>query len=161
MVEYEKRDALWVPRGTGVGVAYAFFDSNASIKQIEELAVNEAKRIVARDGEGKLEYLLTEVNEIKEAQHPEVYDFIQNNEIYATYPTECREQMGNAKPIKMTNLKYALMVARHGRTDLDSANYVGNVMDDIYTNYNRGKPFNVAVVYKNPKDGYLDFKPKD
>lgn len=144
--------------GPLAGVAYAFFDSGASRSDIEELAVNEAKRVVRREGHGKLEVFLTEVKDIKEEQDPELYDFIQTNHIYSTFPSNCRDQMKDAKPIMMTDLKYALVATRHGKTDKKAANYLGNVMDDVYQEYEAGKPFNAAIVYRNPEDGYLDFK---
>lgn len=164
MTNYIKRDALWVPENNEAGVAYAFFDSSASKKQIEELAWNEGQRLAERGDIGKLEVALAEVKDIKESTNPELYDFVKNNEIYATYSSACKDQMKNAKPIQMKDLKYILQTVRHEKTDQDAANFLGNVMNDVYRKYESttpfkdAKPFNVAIVYRNPQDGYLDFK---
>lgn len=156
--KWRENGAIGDIHGPAVGVAYAFFDSNASMPDIERLAVNEARRVLHRGDHGELEVSLAEAKNIRESQDTELYDFIQNNEIYSTFPSSCRDQMKDARPIKMTDLRYVLVAARHGKTDKRAADFLGNVMNDVYQKYEAGKPFNVAVVYRNPEDGYLDFK---
>ena len=157
--KWKESGAIGDINGRDVGEAYAFFDSSASRREIEELAMKEEQRILKRAGDrGKLEFALTEVNDIKESQDPEIYDFIQHNKIYPIFPSNCRYQMKDALPIKISDLKYAPIAARHGKTDKKAADYLGNVMNDVYQTYEADKPFNAAVVYRNPQDGYLDFK---
>ncbi len=140
------------------GVAYAFFDSSASISEIEELVLNEGIRISEIPGVSRLDVALAEVKDINIEKTSELYKFMQANEIYPTFPSKFRDQMNDAKPIKMTDLKYALLAVRHEKTDAEAADYLGNVMIDVCQKYEKDKPFNVAIVYRNPEDGYLDFK---
>ena len=152
------REDYWARKSAKPGVAYAFFDSSAAISEIEELVMNEGIRVTDRPGGGRLEVAVTEVKNINEEIAPELYEFMQANDIYPTFPSKFRDQMNDAKPIKMTDLKYHILAARHEKTDKEAADYLGNVMIDIYQKYEMDKPFNVAIVYRNPEDGYLDFK---
>ena len=153
------REDYWARRKSAkLGVAYAFFDSSASKSEIEELVLNEGRRISGIPGGTRLDVAVTEVKNINKELSPELYEFMEANDIYPTFPSRFRDQMNDAKPIKMTDLKYHILAVRHEKTDKETADYLGNVMLDIYKRYGEGKPFNVAVVYRNPEDGYLDFK---
>jgi|SRR3989344_1967234 len=156
--KWRENGAVGDINGSAAGAAYAFFDSSASPKDIAELAVTEARRIAKRKPKTLLEIDLTEVKDIKEEQNPELYDFLQRGSIYPIFPSSCKNQMKDAKPVRLADLKYAISVKRHRSTDERAANYLGNVMSDVYQQFERDKPFNSAVVYRNPQDGYLDFK---
>lgn len=138
-----------------VGKAYSFFDCDTSKQEIER----ELPRIreLARTP-SHLELSLIEVNDLEKSRGvgPDLLQFIRQNEIYATFPSKYKDQMKTAKPIKMTDLKYMLTAAYPNVRNEEAANELGDVMNEIYSRYGNGEPFNVAITCKI--DGKYLFK---
>jgi hypothetical protein len=158
MTDFIKSDAIWNPNETEAGVAYALFNSSADIPYIGDIALEVAEQTDRNGDPSKLELALVEVKDFKEEQNPELHYFINDNQIRPIFPSDYAGPKKEVAPTKLADLKYALMVARRGKTDKEIADYLGNVMNDVWETYDPGKPFNAAVVYRNPKDGFLDFK---
>jgi hypothetical protein len=149
-VNFKRRDTLWDSSEKDIGVAYAFFDSDASIGDIGDLALQEAERPERTTKISDLEIALVDLKEFRARDNPEVYSFIQK---YSVSPIGLE-----GKPKSLKNLKYALQVAVPGTTNEQMGDYLGNVMNDVYSMGNPDKPTYMSIVYRNPEDGCLDFK---
>jgi len=151
MVDYEvnfnRREELWTPNETEAGVAYAVFDSNLSIPEIGDIALQEAERpersVKIRD----LEIAFMDMKDVRRNQNPELYDFIQRK-------TTSKGKMG-AVPARLKDLKYVLQVAAPKTTNAQMADYLGNVMIDVYSANSADCPSCMSVVYRASKDGPL------
>jgi hypothetical protein len=149
-VNFVRKDSLWIPDERKMGTAYALFDSDLSVGDIGDLALQEAERA------GKirnLEIALVDIKSVKSSDNPELYELIQKGTVS---PKGEEKEIRGCSSKKFNGLKYAMQVASPDETSTGLADYLGNVMIDVYT---AGKgPFYGSVVYRNPQDGYLDFK---
>lgn len=154
MVDYEvnfnRREALWIPDETKVGVAYAMLDSDASIEDIGDIALQEAERPERTTKIRDLEIALVNMKNVKREHNPELYDFIQRGE------TSPKGTISATKKLK--DLRYALQVAAPRVTNTQMADYLGNVMNDIYSGAKPGQPSYMSVVYRDHQDGLLSFR---
>ncbi len=130
-----------------IGKAYGFFDCNASKETIEselptirELACTPSN----------LELLLKEVKELKEDKQIDsnLLKFINENQIYPTFPSKFKDLMKTAKPIKMTDLKYVIEATYPNATNESAASELSDVMNYIYMEFGNKMPFNTAIICK-------------
>ncbi|MBI2124843.1 hypothetical protein HYT92_03560 [Candidatus Pacearchaeota archaeon] len=130
-----------------IGRAYEFFDCKASKEEIESVLPFIRERVRTPS---KLEISLKEVKELQRDKEtdPDLLYFIGKNKIYPAFPSRFKAEMRNAKPIKMTDLRYAIEAAYPDATNEETANRLGDVMEGIYFKYGNNMPFNVAVVAK-------------
>jgi len=149
-VNFKRRDALWDSSENDIGVAYAFFDSDASIADIGDLALQEAERPERTTKISDLEIALVQLKDVRARDNPEVYNFIQK---YSVSPIGVAGQ-----PKLLKDLKYALQVAVPGTTNEQMGDYLGNVMNDVYSMSHSDKPTYMSIVHRNSEDGCLDFK---
>jgi len=129
------------------GEAYAFFNCSASKEKIErELPrVREASRCPS-----ELELSLKEVNKLDGDRNtdPKLMEFLRTNEIYSTYPSKHRGLMAKAKPTRMRDLKYAVRARYPNKTNEETAQVLGDVMNEVYLNFDEGEIFTGAIVGK-------------
>lgn len=157
-VDFKRREGVWTNTNRKVGVSYAVFNSGASVEDIGDIAleVAEDRARVEKEKSGirdcsKLEIALASVADIKHSDNPALNYFLDNNDIHST-PSE------SGQKIPMRKLQYALQVARYGKTNKEMADYLDNVMREVHGRCDSDKPYTAAVVYKNPNDGFLDFR---
>lgn len=131
---------------TNIGEAYGFFDSSASKAVIQV----ELPTILQRVGSPKeLEVSLMELRDLEKIKvDSDLLQLIKESEIYPIFPSKYKDQMKTAKPVKMTDLKYALKATCLGRGNEETAKELEQIINGIYKKYDDGKPFNVAVVFK-------------
>ncbi|MEK6952134.1 MAG: hypothetical protein AABX29_03895 [Nanoarchaeota archaeon] len=134
-----------------MGQSYGFFDCKDSYRT----AIDERVKDTNKGGSG-LELSLMEVKDLPRGKVDQgLVDFINEKEIYPTFPSSHKHLMKGAKPKKLKDLKYVI-TARTGRTNEDTAIELGRrVMAGISHLYGEGKPFNVAVVYKDTNGQYV------
>ena len=138
-----------------MGQSYAFFDCKASKEAIQ--AELPALRRVARTPES-LELSLNEVGELGAVQVDEgLLRFIDQKGIYPTFPSNYRDQMKTAKPIKMRDLKYTIQANYPGANNEQAAMELSQVMNGIYSEFGNNEPFNVAIVGQADAGGEYSF----
>lgn len=137
-----------------IGKAYGFFDCNASKEKIEsnlpsirELACTPSN----------LELLLKEVKELKEDKQIDfnLLKFINENQIYPTFPSKLKDLMKTAKPIKMADLKYVIEAIYPNAISEAAASELSDVMNYIYMEFGNQMPFNTAIICKINRQYYF------
>ena len=145
------------------GKAYAFFDCNAPRKTIEDYLsgrLPETDRECSHDHpkphELGLELTLEEVPELRSDRDSdgELIRFVDEMQIYATYPSSHKDEMKNAKPKTLRNVKYVIKAKSSGPTNIETAEKLTTVMNDVYLRFGEKKPFYVAVTWKDKSGDY-------
>lgn len=80
--------------------------------------------------------------------------YIGENSIYPIFPEKFKAQMKNAKPIKMSDLRYILEAKYPDATNEQAAEQINGVSNYLYYTFGNNKPFNYDVIARAPDGEY-------
>ena len=135
------------------GRAYALMDFKASKEEIEsELPfAREAARTPSQ-----LEILVREIKDLKTDRtvDSDLVKYIGENSIYPMFPEKFKAEMKNAKPIKMSDLRYMLEAKYPNATNEEAAEQINAVSNYLFYTFGDNKPLNYDVIGKAPDGQY-------
>ena len=134
------------------GEAYAFFDINASEATLRDAFPDICVRA---ETPSNLEVTLTTINDLcsNPKTSPEVREIIEKESIYMVYPRGTMPKTPSQVPIK--NLRYAMVARSSDMSNIDAANQLGDVANEIYESFGKG-PYAMKIMAKI--DGQYQFK---
>jgi len=138
-------------------VAFAFFNTHVSEKEIREAYMDEADKLFLEGGySGKLEVALWKPKRVGCEVSPELFNFVQNSSVLPILPFNSKRQMAEVEPIRLLDMDYAMASMRKGTCE-QSAEYLNGVLGRIYQKYERENAFAVAIVCQNSRTNEWDF----
>ena len=128
------------------GKAYAFFDCDASKKEIEDS--EQDIRSEARTPQGLQMLLYEGVSELQlderlseQIQYPDDYRVMSSERVNQGYELESRP---------LSSMKYALVASYDGATNETTANELGDIVNTIHRQFNKDQGlFRGAIVYED------------
>ena len=121
------------------------FDCKASKAEIEA----EIPRIrEISETPNELELSLMEIRDFRNRQGipSDLLRFVEENNIYPTFPSKYRDRMKTAQPIRMKDLQYVIQTNYPNATNEDTAGFLGDFMNGVWATFVGKKPFNFAVI---------------
>lgn len=135
------------------GEAYAFFNIPASKEDIEKMLPMITEEVEAH---GKLELMLCSVPEF--LQNPDsdkdLIEFVKVNEISSTYPEKYRHLEATAQSVQMRDLQYLLGARYEQHSNVETAEYLNYIVNNLQRILNEGEILTVAVVGRDDNDEY-------
>ena len=136
------------------GEAYAFFDCNASLKEVHE-KIGEIAPTLPRSTQSKLELSLSEMSDFrKSCNDTELLHVLDSVPFYPIFNSKARKLKEEAKPIRMKDLRYALTAKYTPGTNNDAGDTLCYVMNSIYAKYSDQMLFPGQIVGKCPDGTY-------
>jgi hypothetical protein len=130
---------------TPVGTAYAFFDCNASLKEVNE-EVEDRVFNLSSDTQSKLEISLNEMSDFrKSCEDIKLLNVLDNVPFYLKE----KATLG-----RMKDLKYALTARYASGTNNDAGNALCTIMNGVEARYHKDISFTSQIVGRCPNREY-------
>jgi len=150
MVEFVKRDALWVPEKKGVGRAYAVFDCPDSPDAVRKEIGHIVFNLLEKD-KSKLELSLstmTDFNRLNKDQ--DLARVINEAQVHSISYGNTKQKVSK----EMRDLGYVLSAEYNPGTNNDAGDALNVVMAGIQSRYFQNKPFLSQIAGRDPQGYY-------